>query len=458
MMAALDLHAAARLLGVAYSGEAVPLRGAAIDSRRVKNGDLFVAVRGEQVDGHDFIESAAERGAVAALVEREVDAPIPCLVVPRVLEALAQVARANREQFSGLVIAITGSCGKTSVKNICRAVFTQEGATVATEGNYNNEIGVPLTLTGLSDATRYAIVEMGATGRGDVAYLCDLAKPQISTVLNAMEAHLDGFGSVADVASVKAEIFDGLGRGGLAILNIDSPWADLWRERIQNAGVSVVAWSLSNDADVTARQVEDRGIEGSTFELTIRGESRLVRFPLPGRHNIGNALAAAGLATAAGLAIDPIACGLERAEGEAGRLRPERLADGTLLIDDSYNANPGSVRAAIDVLAGRSGRRLLILGEMLELGEDSAPMHAEMGARAAERGIDSFVGVGPALKPAVEAFGAVGHWVAVQSELEDDFPTLLADHDTILVKGSRGAAMERVIEGLRWAAGEGKPC
>ena len=454
MMGSLDLAAIASLLGVSFAGTALPVRGAAIDSRRVESGDLFVATRGERVDGHDFVRAAAARGAVAALVERPVEAAIPCLVVPDTIAALTQIGAANRRAYRGPLVAITGSCGKTSVKNMCRAIFSQVGSTVATAGNYNNEIGVPLTLARLGDNTRFAVVEMGATGRGDVAHLCRLAQPTVSTVLNAMEAHLAGFGSVADVAEIKAEIFDGLEAGRVAVLHLDSPWTELWRSHITASGASVVTWSLVGAADVSARDVVDRGLEGSAFVLRIGAEERALRLPLPGRHNVANALAAAALASAAGVAIDSIAAGLEKAEGESGRMQHERLADGSLLIDDSYNANPGSVRAAIAMLAGFPGRRALVLGEMLELGDASARLHAEMGELAKERGIDCLAGVGAALAPAVAAFGRGATLYASRDELAPALPALLAKHDVILVKGSRGAAMEHVITALRATARE----
>ncbi len=457
MMAALNLAAVAQYLGAPYDGGPVALGGAAVDSRRVEAGDLFVAVRGAQVDGHAFVESAAERGAVAALTERPVPSPIPCLVVEDSLAALTALARRNREAFDGCVIAITGSCGKTSVKNICRAILSRAGSTVATRGNYNNEIGVPLTLARLSDDVRYAVIEMGATGRGDVAHLCDLAQPQISTVLNAMEAHLDGFGTVADVADVKAEIYDGLGRDSIAVLNLDSPYSELWRQRIEATGARTVSWSLNSPADVMARDLRDLAAAGTEFELEVDGERRLVRLPLPGLHNVANALVAAALARGAGLDIDLIADGIAAAEGEPGRLQHEKLANGVTLIDDSYNANPGSVRAAIDFLAGAEGRRGLVLGEMLELGAGSTQMHAEMGERARERGIDVFVGVGAALAPAVEAFGAGAQLFRDRAELAQSAASLMADCDVLLVKGSRGAAMEHVIADLRAVAGGGQP-
>lgn len=454
MMNALDLAAIASLLGVSFAGAALPVSGAAIDSRRVVRGDLFVATRGRHVDGHDYVGAAAERGAVAALVERPVDAPIPCLVVPDAIDALTRIGAANRRAYHGPLVAITGSCGKTSVKNMCRAVFSRAGSTVATAGNYNNEIGVPLTLARLGDNTRYAVVEMGATGRGDVAHLCRLAQPTVSTVLNAMEAHLAGFGSVADVAKIKAEILDGLGEAGVAVLNLDSPWAELWHSHIAGSGARIITWALGRHADIGARDIVEEGLAGSRFVLRIGSEERALHLPLPGRHNIANALATAALASACGIAIDTVAAGLASAEGESGRMQHERLADGSLLIDDSYNANPGSVRAAIAFLATFAGRRTLVLGEMLELGDESVACHAEMGALARSAGIDGFVGVGAALRPAVEAFGDGGALYADRAALAPALPALLASSEIVLVKGSRGAAMEHVIADLRSTARE----
>jgi UDP-N-acetylmuramoyl-tripeptide--D-alanyl-D-alanine ligase len=381
-----------------------------------------------------------------------VDADIPCLVGSDSLQALAKIGRANRDAYTGALIAITGSCGKTSVKNMCRSIFSRAAATVATAGNYNNEIGVPLTLARLDDATRYAVVEMGATRRGDIAHLCSLARPSVSTVLNAMEAHLEGFGSVADVADVKAEIFDGLGAGGWGVLNLDQSWAPMWRERIRSAGAGIISYSLEGPADVRASALCDRGLAGTVFTLSVAGESREVNLPIPGRHSVANALAAASLASAAGLGIDVIASGLEHAEVEPGRLQATQLADGTVLIDDSYNANPGSVRAAIDLLASSSGHTALILGEMLELGSESVTHHRDIGALARARGIKRLIGVGEALKVSVEAFGAGADWYPSKDALTPALPALLGSCDTVLVKGSRGAAMEAVLLALRDAA------
>jgi UDP-N-acetylmuramoyl-tripeptide--D-alanyl-D-alanine ligase len=453
MMAALSLPAIASLVGASYQGPASVPAGLAIDSRRVESGDLFVALPGERVDGHAFVEQAAQAGAMAALVEREVEASIPCLRVADGRQAISQIGGANRSAYGGELLAITGSCGKTTVKNLCRAILAACAPTVATAGNYNNEIGVPLTLSRLADDTRYAVIEMGAAGRGHVAHLCDLARPRVSTVLNAMEAHLDGFGSVADVADIKAEIYDGLDASGIGVVNRDLPFAGLWEQRVQAAGATLLTCSCRGEADVSASDISDRGLAGIDFTLSIGGEAVPVHLPLPGLHNLANAVVAAALVTACGVPPAVIAEGIARVAPEPGRLAAQTLADGTVLIDDSYNANPGSVRAAIALLAATPGRRALVLGEMLELGADAARYHREMGELAAARGIDLFWGVGEALAPAVAAFGDGARLFADRGSASAEAAALLAAADLILVKGSRGAAMESVLDALREAAG-----
>ena len=454
MMPELHLAAVAQTLELPFSGPAVPLAAAVVDSRQVETDDLFIALPGARVDGHDYVAAAADAGAAAAIVERAVDSCIPTLQVDDSLAALSRVARANRDAYTGELLAITGSVGKTSVKNLCRAVFEQLAPTVATAGNYNNEIGVPLTLSRLTADTRYAVVEMGATRRGDIAHLCGLARPRVSAVLNAMEAHLEGFGSVADVADIKAEIYDGLPADGVGVLDLDQPWAAQWRERIAASGARLLSYSVHGGGDFGVADVEDRGLAGIDFTLCHGDERAPVTLPLPGRHNLANALAAAALSSACGVPLPAIARGLGAVQGESGRLQVARLDDGTTLIDDSYNANPGSVRAAISLLGNTAGRRALILGEMLELGDESAALHREMGEEAAAAGIDIFIGLGAALAPAAEAFGA-GSALPDREALRALLPELLADADVILVKGSRGAAMEGVVADLRELAGEG---
>ncbi|MEM6485358.1 MAG: UDP-N-acetylmuramoyl-tripeptide--D-alanyl-D-alanine ligase [Pseudomonadota bacterium] len=451
-----DLARVSQELGVPYSGPSVALGGLAIDSRKVQAGDLFVAAKGAQADGHDYVEAAAAAGASAAMVERPVSASIPCIEVPNTLRAISKVGKLNRDAFVGPVIAITGSCGKTSVKNMCRAVFEQSGDTVATVGNLNNEIGVPMTLSRIDDDTRFAVVEMGAAGRGHIAHLCDLARPGISTVLNATEAHLEGFGSVADVADIKAEIFDQLGSSGVGVVNLDQPWSATWSNRVASAGAACLDFSAEQHADVYATEVAADGPACMCFRLHWDGHSEEVSLPVPGSHSVSNALATAALALAAGLSFDEVVTGLSRVEGEAGRLQVSELPGRVKLVDDSYNANPGSVRVAIRYLAANYQRPALILGEMLELGSESEALHAEMGQLASQAGITRFIGVGAMLAPAVTSFGAGAELCETQEAIDGLLAGLLEDCDAVLVKGSRGAAMENVVARIRkFAKGRG---
>ena len=453
MMPSLHMGAIAARLGLPWSGAAQSVAGLCIDSRQLRPGELFVALPGARVDGHDFVAAAAAAGAVAALVQRPVTAALPCLQVPDTLAAMSDIAAANRDAYAGEVVAITGSCGKTSVKQLCKAILGACAPTVATAGNFNNEIGVPLTLGRLGADTRFAVIEMGARGRGQVAQLCRLARPRVGTVLNAMEAHLEGFGSLDDVADIKAEIFDGLGSAGVGVVNADQRWSPGWRRRVAATGAQLLTWSLDGAGDVTAADIEERGLAGSRFRLCHGGASVAVELALPGRHNVANALAAAALALACGLELPRIADGLAAARGEPGRSRAETLGDGTLLVDDSYNANPGSVRAAIALLAASAGHRALLLGEMLELGAASEALHREMGERARRAGIDAFWGVGAALAPAVAAFGSGGRLFPDRAAAAAACAELPGQCDVILVKGSRGAAMETLAQALRVATG-----
>jgi len=426
--------------------------GVTTDSRAVRPGDLFVALRGENFDGHDFLEQASSAGAVAALVNKPMPATLPQLQVLDTQVALGRLGGYNRRLYEGPLVAITGSSGKTSVKNMVGAVLAQRGRTLATEGNFNNEVGVPLTLLRLEPGVEFAVVEMGASKAGDIRWLCELGRPTVALLLNAMAAHLEGFGgSVEDVAAAKGEIFDGLGAGHFAIINADQPFAQQWRERA--APATILDFGITTPAAITARDIQLIGLKGVSFiASTPRGEFH-VRLGLPGAHNVGNALAATAVGLACGLELAEIKAGLESVQPTGGRLVLSVAAGGAALIDDCYNANPGSVRAAIDMLASCSGRRTLVLGAMLELGERSEQLHREIGAYAATAGIDQFCGVGDLLQPAVMAFGAGARWFpdcdAAIEALEGEF----GNDDTVLVKGSRGARMERLLHVLQ----AGKP-
>ncbi|QIB66608.1 UDP-N-acetylmuramoyl-tripeptide--D-alanyl-D-alanine ligase [Kineobactrum salinum] len=415
------------------------------DSRTIQPGDLFVALRGEHFDGHDYLDAVAAAGAAAALVDREVDSSLPLLRVADTRQALGHLGAFNRSLFQGRVVAITGSSGKTTVKNLIQAVLAQQGPTLATQGNLNNEIGVPLTLLRLAPEHRYAVVEMGAARAGDISWLGRLARPDVALLLNAMPAHLQGFGSLEGVAAAKGEIYEALAGTGTAILNADQPWAARWRSR--TAATTVLDYGLQNPAAITANTIQSRGVAGISFIASTPAGDIPIRLQLPGLHNVSNALAAIAAGLACGISLGAIMAGLASVQPAPGRGAVYQGRGGATVVDDSYNANPGSVHAAIDLLASCSGRRTLILGAMRELGENSAQLHREVGAYARAQGIDRFCGVGPELAEAVTEFGG-GEWfpdcAAAGTALAHSFDQT----DTVLVKGSRGAAMERLLGAL----------
>lgn len=433
-------------LGASLQGEDRVFSRVCSDTRTLADGDLFVALSGDNFDGHHYVGAARQAGAVGAVVSHPVQEAISQLLVEDTQSALGRIGAHNRQLYRGPLVAITGSSGKTTAKNLVSSVLSQRGLTLATEGNFNNEVGVPLTLLRLAPDCQFAVVEMGAGKPGDIAWLCELGQPTVSLLLNAMPAHLEGFGSVEAIARTKGEIFDGLGAGTHAIINADQPWADAWRDRAGEA--TVIDFGLEQPAAVTATGLRSLGVEGSTFGITTPAGEMSVRLALPGRHNVANALAATAVGLACGLELDEIHRGLEAAQPVAGRLAAATSPAGATVIDDCYNANPGSVRAAIDLLAGCSGRRTLVLGAMRELGHGSEQLHAEVGMHAGDAGIDRLWGVGPELQATVAAYGGDGRWFpdceAAVAALKNEFG---AD-DTVLVKGSRGARMERVLQAL----------
>ncbi|MCB1702519.1 MAG: UDP-N-acetylmuramoyl-tripeptide--D-alanyl-D-alanine ligase [Halioglobus sp.] len=424
------------------------------DSRAIREGALFVALRGENFDGHGFLGQVASAGVDAALVSRESDLELSQLKVVDTQRALGQLGAYNRSLYRGPLVAITGSSGKTTVKNMVRSVLAQRGRTLATEGNLNNEIGVPLTLLALEPGVEFAVVEMGAAKAGDIAWLCEIGRPTVALLLNAMPAHLQGFGSVEDVAAAKGEIYDALGAGDCAVINADQPWAQAWRNRAGSA--TILDFGMNSPAAVTATAVRSHGIRGVSFTaVTPQGELP-IKLLLPGVHNVANALAATAVGLACGLRLEEIGAGLEAVRPTAGRLAYAISPTGATVIDDCYNANPGSVRAAIDMLAGCEGRRTLVLGAMRELGPGSEVLHREIGQYACASGIDQFWGVGPELQVAVDGFGAGGRWFAdceaAIHALEGEFGAA----DSVLVKGSRSTRMERVMQAMLASAPAGE--
>ncbi len=421
------------------------------DSRSIQPGQLFVALQGDNFDGHRFLADVSERGASAAVVSMAANYPLPVLQVSDTRLALGRLGALNRLHFDGELIAITGSSGKTSAKNMVAAILAQRGVTLATAGNFNNEIGLPLTLLQLQPEHRFAVLEMGASAAGDISYLCELARPTVSVLLNALPAHLQGFGDLQGVARAKGEIFSGLPVDGTAVFNADSDYASLWREL---AGATpTIEFGFSASASVSARDIELDATAGSRFVLlTPRGEANIC-LSVPGRHNIANALAAAAAALAVGAGLAEISAGLASVTPAAGRLQSTTTACGAVVIDDSYNANPGSVKAAIDVLASAAGHRILVLGAMGELGADSEALHASVGRYARQQGLDALWTVGADTAATVAEFGAGARVFADRTELIACLQRQLASTDVILVKGSRSAGMDLVVAALTDEAG-----
>jgi UDP-N-acetylmuramoyl-tripeptide--D-alanyl-D-alanine ligase len=451
-----DLDHVARLLGGKLHGSAALFAGVTIDSRRLQAGALFVALPGAQTDGHAFLGQARAAGAAGALVSRlDATVELPQVVVPDPRAALIALAIHWRAQFTGPVVALTGSNGKTTVKEMIAAILGTQGPVWATPGNYNNELGLPLSLLGLDPGLHWAAVfELGANHSGEIAELTAWTRPRIGLITQAGRAHLEGFGSVEGVARAKGELLAALPPEGVAVINADDPYADYWAgltaARVMRFGLSPHA-QVRTDPAQRRMAVDDAGAR-QLFRLTTPAGEAEVALGFLGRHNLRNALAAAAVGVALDLPMEAIAAGLARAQPAPGRLNWLLGRDGTHLIDDSYNANPTSLQAAVEVLAEVSAQGWLVLGDMAELGENGAALHGEIGAFARDRGISRLYAVGPLSAAAVETFGAGARHYTDQGQLVAAIAADLARctvPPTILVKGSRRMAMEGVITALR---------
>jgi UDP-N-acetylmuramoyl-tripeptide--D-alanyl-D-alanine ligase len=449
-MNAMPLSRIAAMTGGRLIGDDVVVDVVGTDTRAMPHGRaLFIALKGERFDGHEHVAMAARNGAVAALVSREVGHAIPQLIVADTEEALAAFAAAVQRERRTRVVAITGSNGKTSVKtlvlSILREGFAGEEAVYANPGNRNNEIGLPLAVLDAPEHARFAIYEMGAGKPGDIAYLTAIARPDIAVVNNIAPAHLERMGSLLGVADTKGAIYDALPADGVAVINADDAFAPYFAERAH--GRRLIRYGLEASADVTAHAIE-LDAESARFVLATPLGEVDVDLAMPGRHNVMNALAAASIALGAGIELDAIAAGLAAARPVAGRLVTHRLSNGAVLIDDSYNANPGSLNAAIDTLASSGDTAWLVLGDMRELGADAELLHAEAGRRAKQAGIARLYALGPLSAHAVEAFGEDGHHFATHAALADALRGGLREGVRVLVKGSRGSAMDKIVSAL----------
>ncbi|WP_144171177.1 UDP-N-acetylmuramoyl-tripeptide--D-alanyl-D-alanine ligase [Pseudomonas sp. Kh13] len=427
--------------------------GVSIDSRSVGAGQLFVALTGPRFDGHDYLADVKAKGAVAALVEREVaDVDLPQLLVADCRLALGQLGALNRAAFDKPVVAITGSSGKTTVKEMLASILRTRGLVHATRGNLNNDLGAPLTLLEIAPEHSAAVIELGASRIGEIRYTVGLTRPQVVIINNAGTAHVGEFGGPEKIVEAKGEILEGLGEGGIAILNLDDKAFGIWKARAGTHKVFSFARSNAN-ADFHATDIGRDARGCPSFKLHGAGEVVDVQLNVLGEHNVSNALAAAAAAHAVGLSLSGIAAGLAAVQPVKGRTVAQVAANGVRVIDDSYNANPTSMCAAIDILAGFSGRTVLVLGDIGELGQWAEEGHRQVGDYARGK-VDALYAVGCNMTHAVKAFGANGHHFATQAELIAAVGAENASDTTILIKGSRSAAMENVVAALCGASGE----
>lgn len=443
-MLSLCMSEAAAALQATVAGADVQFAGVSTDTRTMVAENLFFALSGPHFDGHDHLDQAQLRGAAAAVVSRPVVSELPLLHVADTRLALGQLASHWRARFTLPVVAVTGSNGKTTVKEMLSSILAQRGAVLSTKGNLNNDIGVPLTLARLSAEHQSAVIEMGANHLGEIAYLTGLVRPTVGMVINAGPAHLEGFGSLDGVAAGKGELFTGLDVHATAVINADDHYAQFWRDSV--AGCTQLSFGLTATADVRASYtVQAHGTE--IVMQTPQGRVEVL-LSLPGRHNVMNALGATAAALAAGADLDAVKAGLENLGGVSGRLQRKTRTDGGLILDDTYNANPGSLRAAIDVLRELPGESWLVLGDMGELGQDAERMHAEIGAYARAAGLAGLYTLGPLSAHASHAFGAAAQIFSELDALVAALQLHLNPDVNLLVKGSRTAGMERVVKAL----------
>lgn len=439
------LNTIATVLGCQPCGQEQEISGVCIDSRALAPGNLFVAIRGERFDGHDFIADAVTNGAAAILCERAWEGlAVPQFVVPNTLDALAKLACYHRQSMNCPVIALTGSNGKTSVKEMVAAILPQPSH--ATAGNRNNHIGVPLSVLALQPNHRYAVFELGANHVGEIAHTVAIAKPQVALINNIAPAHIEGFGSIDGVARAKGEIYQGLAPQGTAVVNDDDDYAHFWDEQLTDK--KVLRFSLNKSADVYAKQISFDEQGRGRFTLVMCQQEIAVELKVAGEHTIRNALAAAACCYALGISKADIAQGLNQFRGVAGRMTYLEGKNHSVVIDDTYNANLRSVLTAVDVLAKRQGRRILVLGDLGELGSWTQAHHEEIGRAAQACGIDLLLTCGKNSQYTSQAFGKAAKHFRSQDELATELLPQLDKGTTVLVKGSRSAAMEKIVHRL----------
>lgn len=443
----MKLSQMASLLAARLIGEDREITTFSTDTRTLAGGELFIAISGANFDGNRFAADAAAKGASAVLVSAEqAGLGVPQLVVGDTHRALGQLAHAWRRQFDIVSVAMTGSAGKTTTKEFVANIFSEMGPTLATLGNKNNDIGVPLTLFRLNATHRYGVFELGANHVGEIAYTSAMVEPRAVTITNVGTAHLEGFGSREGIARAKGEIYGGLVAGGVPCINLDDEFAPYWQGLCQ--GRQQLTFSVARPADVYARNTRQADSGRYVFDLHIGADSAAIELGMLGRHNVANAVAAAALAHACGVPLDKIATGLARTKPAPGRLNLHTPTPACRLIDDTYNANPSSMKAAIDVLTEMPGRKVLVVGDMGELGSATESGHHEVGEYARMKKIDALYTVGQYSHFTAAGFGSDARMFNDQQSLIGELEKELETVVTLLVKGSRSAKMETVVNAM----------
>lgn len=446
-MISMHLQQAAASINGYLQGEDAIFSGCSTDTRQIKQNQLFIALRGENFDGHDYITDAIEKGACAAMVEEATTDQLPILVVDDCRRAMNDLAHYWRQQFGIPVVAITGSNGKTTVKEMVAAILSQTGPVLSTQGNLNNDIGVPLTLFGLNVEHQFAVIEMGANHAGEIDLLTHTADPDVAVITQCAPAHLEGFGSIQGVAEAKSEIYNGLGENGTAIINVDDDYADYWMNKTNM--LHQITFGFSDRANVRASEVSlNQDNAAYSFLLAAYQKQVQLNLSIPGKHNVQNALAAAACALALNVDMQMIKQGLESFTGVPGRLQIKSGLGKCRILDDTYNANPRSLEAGIDVLTGFDNQLWLVLGDMGELGRDSAELHRQMGEHARAAGIHRLFGYGTLAREAVQAFGQGAQYFENSENLIQSLMSDLNGDIAILVKGSRAMQMEKIVQAL----------
>ena len=444
-MISMSLSRVGSKLDARLVGQDAIFSGCSTDSRTIEQGNLFIALTGEYFDGHEFVSVAEQRGASSLMLERDVSHSLPMLKVEDTRKAMGLLAGLWREELAVPLVAITGSNGKTTVKEMVKQILSELADVHATGGNLNNDIGVPMTLFGMDRKHQYAVIEMGANHPGEIEWLSVIARPNVAVITQCAPAHLEGFGSIEGVARAKAEIYSGLQADGTAIINADDQYAGFWKSCCE-CKQKITFGIEAKNPDVFASRIETSSGDALTvFELITEADAIQINLRLPGRHNVMNALAAASCCLSLGVSLSVIKSGLEKVSAVAGRLQFKSGINNSRVIDDTYNANPASLNAALNVLSSCEGVRYLVLGDMGELGKTAKELHREAGKAAQEAGIDGLYAIGELSLGAAQAFGRGGLHFNSLDDLIDALSQVLNENAVILIKGSRLMKMEKVV-------------